>query len=106
MTIVRRLVATLGMALIALALVGGYGLFELHGSYLRIERLEAQTIPGLRFISTALDDVADMRLNAYRYVVDGIDDASRNSIERTIADADRRFDSHVADYQANSSADD
>ena len=100
MTIVRRLVMTLGMALLALAFVGGYGLSQLHGSYQRIEGLETHTIPGLKSISMTLDDVADMRLNVYRYVVDGIDEASRSAIEKEIGEADKHFDSHVADYQS------
>jgi methyl-accepting chemotaxis protein len=101
MTIVRRLIATLGAALLALSFVGGYGLTQLHQSYFRIEGIESHTIPGLKSISMALDDVADMRLNVYRYVVDGIDDASRTSMEKLIAIADRRFDEHLADYQAH-----
>jgi methyl-accepting chemotaxis protein len=105
MTIVRRLVMTLGMALLALAFVGGYGLFQLNGSFQRIEGLETHTIPGLKSISMTLDDVADMRLNVYRYVVDGIDDASRSAIEKEIGDADKRFDTHVADYQSRGVSD-
>src|SRR5580698_5294663 len=100
MTIVRRLVVTLGVALLALMFVGGDGLLALHGSYQRIDGLETQTIPGLKSISMSLDDVADMRLNVYRYVVDGIDDASRNSMMQLIHDADRRLDSHLAAYQS------
>ncbi|HVE09580.1 MAG TPA: methyl-accepting chemotaxis protein [Paraburkholderia sp.] len=98
MTIVRRLVFTLGVALFALVFVGGYGLAQLYGSNRRIDSLETHTIPGLKAISMALDDVADMRLNVYRYVVDGLDDASRADIAGLIAAADRRFDQHVAEY--------
>jgi methyl-accepting chemotaxis protein len=98
MTIVRRLVITLGVALFALVFVGGYGLAQLYSSNQRIDGLETRTIPGLKSISMALDDVADMRLNAYRYVVDGIDDASRADIAALIADADKRFDQDVAAY--------
>ncbi|WP_438391568.1 methyl-accepting chemotaxis protein [Caballeronia sp. DA-9] len=105
MTIVRRLVLTLGVALLALAFVGGYGLSQLHGSYQRIEGLETHTIPGLKSISMTLDDVADMRLNVYRYVVDGIDDVSRSEIQGEIADADKRFDAHVAEYQSRGISD-
>ncbi|TKC86924.1 HAMP domain-containing protein [Trinickia terrae] len=101
MTIVRQLVVTLGAALLALLFVGAYGLTQLRESNQRIEGLESQTIPGLKSISGALDDVADMRLNLYRLVVDGIDDASRRSITQTIDDADRHFDGHLADYQTH-----
>ncbi|MDQ7980140.1 methyl-accepting chemotaxis protein [Paraburkholderia sp. SARCC-3016] len=100
MTIVRRLVITLGVALFALVFVGGYGLAQLYASNQRIDGLETRTIPGLKSISMALDDVADMRLNAYRYVVDGIDDSSRAAIVALIADADKRFDRDVAAYVA------
>ncbi|CAB3770929.1 methyl-accepting chemotaxis protein [Paraburkholderia solisilvae] len=100
MTIVRRLVITLAVALIALVFVGGYGLVQLYASNQRVDGLESRTIPGLKSISMALDDVADMRLNAYRYVVDGIDDASRADIVALVADADRRFDQDVSAYVA------
>src|ERR1700761_4995660 len=100
MTIVRRLVITLGVALFALVFVGGYGLVQLYASHQRVDGLETRTIPGLKSISMALDDVADMRLNAYRYVVDGVDDASRAAIVALIADADKRFDQDVAAYVA------
>ncbi|HEY3599091.1 MAG TPA: methyl-accepting chemotaxis protein [Paraburkholderia sp.] len=101
MTIVRRLVVTLGVALLALVFVGGYGLAQLYGSYQRIESLETHTIPGLKSISTALSDVADIRLNVYRYVVDGIDDTSRAAIEKLIADTDRKVDRDVAEYDVS-----
>jgi methyl-accepting chemotaxis protein len=100
MTIVRRLVLTLGVALFALVLVGGYGLAQLYGSNRRIDSLEMHTIPGLKSISLALDDVADLRLNVYRYVVDGLDDASRADIAGLVADADKRLDQHIAEYEA------
>ncbi|EUC12357.1 methyl-accepting chemotaxis protein [Paraburkholderia hospita] len=101
MNIVRQLVVTLSAALLALLFVGTYGLTQLHHSYQRIEGLESHTIPSLKSISMALDDVADMRLNVYRFAVDGTDDVSRQSMERLIDEADRRFDSHLADYQAH-----
>ncbi|MFC0399590.1 methyl-accepting chemotaxis protein [Paraburkholderia rhizosphaerae] len=100
MTIVRRLVITLAVALVALVFVGGYGLAQLYASNQRIDGLETRTIPGLRSISTAVGDVTDMRLNAYRYVVDGIDDASRANIAALIADADKRFDADLTSYAA------
>ncbi|CAB3752990.1 methyl-accepting chemotaxis protein [Paraburkholderia humisilvae] len=100
MTIVRRLAITLGVALVALLFVGGYGLVQLYASNQRIDGLETRTIPGLKSISTAASDVTEMRLNAYRYVVDGIDDASRADIAASIADADKRFDADLATYQA------
>lgn len=96
MTIVRRLILTLGGALLVLCVVSGYALLQLHASYQRIQNVETRTIPSLKSISAALDDVAAMRLAVYRYVVDGIDDASRAGMEREIADADRHFDATIS----------
>jgi methyl-accepting chemotaxis protein len=101
MTIVRRLIATLGGALISLAVVSGYGLVQLHASYGRIDGLQTHTIPNLKSLSVALDQTAAMRLSVYRYVVDGIDDASRAGMEREIADADARFDDAIANSLAH-----
>jgi methyl-accepting chemotaxis protein len=89
MTIVRRLVITLGVALVALVFVGGYGLVQLYASNQRIDGLETRTIPGLKSISMALNDIADMRLNAYRYVVDGVDDAARSQYFDKLRAGDR-----------------
>jgi len=105
MTIVRRLVLTLGVALVALFFVGGYGLYQLNGSFQRVEGLETHTIPNLKLISMSLDDVADMRLSVYRFVVDGIDVASRKSIKDLIEDADKRYDKHLDEYQSNGFSD-
>ncbi|MFM0736327.1 methyl-accepting chemotaxis protein [Paraburkholderia xenovorans] len=105
MTIVRRLVVTLGGVLLALGVVSGYGLVQLHASYQRIENVETRTIPSLKSISAALDNVAAMRLAVYRYVVDGIDEASRAGMEREIAEADHRFDDAISAIQLQDSSD-
>ena len=105
-TIVRWLAMTLGGALLALAVVGGYGLMQLHASYQRIEGLETRTIPSLKSISAALDDVAAMRLAVYRYVVDGVDDASRSGMKREVAESDRQFDEVMARALAQEVSDD
>jgi len=106
MTIVRRLILTLFIALIALVFVGGYGLLQLHHSYERVDGLETRTVPGLKTISMALDDVGTMRLTMYRYVVDGIDSASQAAMQKAIDDADKSFEAHIADYAQNDIADD
>lgn len=105
MTIVRRLILTLFIALIALVFVGGYGLTQLHHSYQRIVGLETHTIPGIKTISMALDDVGTMRLTVYRYVMDGIDKASQDGMQKQLADADKSFDAHMAAYANNSVVD-
>lgn len=105
MTIVRRLVLTLLIALLALVFVGGYGLTQLHHSYQRVVGLETRTIPGLKTISMALDDVGTMRLTVYRYVVDGIDKASQDGMRKQLADADKSFDGHMAAYANDSVGD-
>jgi methyl-accepting chemotaxis protein len=106
MTIVRRLTVTLLLALLALVFVGGYGLFQLHRSYQRMEGLETRTLPGLKTISLALDDVGAMRLTVYRYVVDGIDRASQLTMEQEIAGDDKNFAAHIAAYASSDDATD
>jgi methyl-accepting chemotaxis protein len=106
MMIVRRLIVTLGGALLALAVVSGYGLAQLQASYQRIEELQTRTIPNLKSISAALDSVAATRLAVYRYVVDGVDDASREGMKREIAAADHRFDETIANAMVDEVSDD
>jgi methyl-accepting chemotaxis protein len=106
MTIVRRLMLTLLIALFALVFVGGYGLSQLHRSYQRVDGLETRTIPGLKGLSMALDDVGALRLTVYRYVVDGTDSAAQNAMQQMIADADKSFDDHLSAYAQNDLADD
>jgi methyl-accepting chemotaxis protein len=105
MTIVRRLTVTLLLALLALVFVGGYGLFQLHRSYQRMEGLETRTLPGLKTISQALDDVGAMRLTVYRYVVDGIDRASQAAMEQEIAGDDKNFAAQIAAYASSDATD-
>ena len=76
-------------------MVSGYGLTQLRTSYQRIEVLQTHTIPSLKSISAALDNVAATRLAVYRYVVDGIDDASRQGMQREIADTCRQMRAHT-----------
>ena len=79
----------------ALFFVGGYGLYQLDGSFQRVEGLETHTIPNLKLISISLDDVADMRLSVYRFVVDGIDVASRKAIKDLIEAIAERDKPHM-----------
>ena len=106
MTIVRRLMLTLFIALLALVFVGGYGLIQLHHSYQRVDSLETRTVPGLKTISMVLDDVGALRLTLYRYVVDGTDSTIQAGMEKNIADTDKSFDEHLASYAQNDLADD
>ena len=105
MTIRKRLIFTLGVALFALIVVGGFGLWRLSQAQQRFELVQTNIIPSTKELTDAKDNVSNLRRLAYGYLVSA-DNATRASTEREIAEMDKSVDQHLATYERDDIADD
>lgn len=98
MNISQRLALTLGIALLALLGIGGFGLYEQQQANTRFEYLHTNTFPSI----TALDEMQDaltlMRTGSYRHVI-AQNDAQKQKDQQAISTQDKRFDDAAARYQ-------
>jgi len=100
MTITKRLLLTLTLALLAMLAVGSYGIWQLQQAQSRFHQIETNTIPSLKAMAKAQSAAADLRA-AMPQMLATNDAKQRAVIEAKIADANQRFDAVMADYQAN-----
>jgi methyl-accepting chemotaxis protein len=100
MTITKRLLITLSISLLGMLMVGAYGIWQLNQAQSRFDYIEINTFPNLKAMNDAKDDLTVMRVNSLRELVVATQ-AERDQALAAIADADRKFDATLADYQAN-----
>jgi CHASE3 domain sensor protein len=104
MTLSRRLIFTLSVALLALLLVGGAGLWWLNKAQQRFEYVQVNIIPSIEELFDAKVDISNYgRLN-YRYLLSK-DDAHKAANEQAIAELDRNVDQHIATYERDDISD-
>ena len=105
MTITKKLLLTLSIALAGMLLVGGYAIHALHDGQQRFEYVRNSTFPDLKVMQGTLRAVADIRANTLRHVL--ASSAEQKAVaEKNLADADQRFDTLMESYQINASASD
>jgi methyl-accepting chemotaxis protein len=105
MTLSRRLILTLSVALVALILVGSVGLWRLTAAQQRFEYVQANIIPSIRELEDAKFDVgANPRLN-YVYVL-STDDAGRAAVQQQVDALNKSIDQHFATYERDDISDD
>jgi methyl-accepting chemotaxis protein len=105
MTIRKRLIVTLGVALFALIVVGGFGLGRLSQAQQRFELVQTNIIPSTKEINDARNDVSTIRRLSYRHLISA-DSAAKTSIEQEIAKLDESLDRHLATYERDDISDD
>jgi CHASE3 domain sensor protein len=105
MTIRKRLIFTLGVALLALIVVGGFGLWRLSQAQQRFELVQTKIIPGTKELTDAKDIVSNLHRMAYGYLV-SLDDAARASMAQEIVEMDKSLDRHLATYERDDITDD
>jgi len=104
MTIRKRLILTLGVALLALIVVGAFGLWRLSQAQQRFELVQTNIIPSTKELTDAKDNVSNLRRLAYGYLVTA-DNASRAATAQEIAEMDKSVDRHLATYERDDIAD-
>jgi len=104
MTITKRLILTLAVALIALVFVGSYGLWQLSRSQQRFEFMQTNVTPSIAELVSANNDLSDMRRLSYRHLI--VDTGQKPDVEKLIDTAEKSFEHHLSVYEHDDIADD
>ncbi|HEY4318337.1 MAG TPA: methyl-accepting chemotaxis protein [Herbaspirillum sp.] len=100
MTITKRLILTLSVALTALLFVGAYGLIQLNRSQVRFAAIQDKIIPSVRGLNNAKGWLAETRLAADRLsTFSNLQDMS--GLDKALADANLELDGSIAAYEKN-----
>jgi methyl-accepting chemotaxis protein len=105
MTITKRLLLTLSLALLALVFVGACGLLQLSRAQQRLELVQAKLIPSIASLNVAKGYVADSRLAGYRLSVFS-NLADKSALDKAYNDAHAKFDEAIAGYEKQYVSDD
>jgi len=104
MTITKRLIMTLAVALLALVFVGSYGLWQLSRSQQRFDFIQSNVTPSIAELVAANNDLSDMRRLSYRHLV--VDTGMKTDVEKSITDSEKAFEQHLNTYEHSDVADD
>src|SRR5450830_821621 len=98
MTITKRLILTLSLALAALIFVGVAGLTQLSNAQQRLDMVQTRLIPSIASLNLAKGFMADTRLAGYRLsVFSNLTDKS--ALDKAYNDAHAKFDEVMANYE-------
>jgi methyl-accepting chemotaxis protein len=98
MTITKRLILTLSLALAALIFVGVSGLKQLSSAQQRLDMVQTRLIPSIASLNMAKGYMADSRLAGYRLsVFSNLPDKS--ALDKAYNDAHAKFDEVMAVYE-------
>lgn len=98
MNISKRLITTLSIAMLALAFVGAYGVTQLFESQQRFEYIQINTLPSIKELAQAKDNLADIRILVLQ-LLDNADVSQNSQAEQALAAADQQFDQHLANAE-------
>ncbi|MFM0283818.1 methyl-accepting chemotaxis protein [Paraburkholderia sediminicola] len=104
MTISKRLILTLTIALFALVFVGAMALWQLNQAQQRFAYVQENIIPSIAELISARADINKLRLLEYRHLLT-TDGASKQSVERDMATLDASFERHIATYERDDISD-
>jgi methyl-accepting chemotaxis protein len=105
MTITKRLILTLSLALAALIFVGVAALTQLSNAQQRLDMVQTRLIPSIAGLNMAKGFMSDSRLAAYRLsVFSNLSDKS--ALDKAYNDAHRRLDEVIAAYEKDRIFDD
>ncbi|MYM33496.1 methyl-accepting chemotaxis protein [Duganella sp. FT94W] len=98
MTITKRLILTLSLALAALIFVGVSGLKQLSNAHQRLDMVQTRLIPSVASLNSAKGYMTDTRLAGYRLSVFS-NQADKTALDKAYNDAHTKFDEVIADYE-------
>ncbi|MYM96604.1 methyl-accepting chemotaxis protein [Duganella vulcania] len=98
MTITKRLILTLSLALLALIFVGITGLTQLSTAQQRLDMVQNRLIPSIAGLNMAKGYLADSRLAGYRLSVFS-NLADKSALDKAYNDAHAKFDEVIATYE-------
>jgi methyl-accepting chemotaxis protein len=98
MTITKRLILTLSLALLALIFVGFTGLNQLSRAQARLDLVQTRLVPSIAGLNEAKGYLADSRLAGYRLSVFS-NLADKTALDKAYNDAHAKFDTVIATYE-------
>ncbi len=98
MSIRKKIMVLLGLALLTLVTVGGIGLWQLHGAQARFQYVEDNVYPSLKLLQTAECDVFDLRIMIHKHLIDG-DPEQKQEDEKRIDELHQDFLGKIALYE-------
>ncbi|WP_374482225.1 methyl-accepting chemotaxis protein [Zoogloea sp.] len=105
MKLTQRLILTLSVALFALILVGGLGIWQLRQASARFDYVQANTFPSLQTLLEARSKLTASRLGTYQLAL-AVDAAHRSEIAKEIQEADSQLDLTLQKYERELISDD
>ena len=98
MTITKRLILTLSLALLALIFVGFTGLNQLSRAQARLDLVQTRLVPSIAGLNEAKGYLADSRLAGYRLsVFSNLTD--KTALDKAYNEAHAKFDTVIATYE-------
>jgi CHASE3 domain sensor protein len=98
MTITKRLILTLSLALLALIFVGVTGLTQLSRAQQRLDMVQTRLIPSIAGLNLAKSALVDSRLAGYRLSVFS-NLADKTALDKAYNDAHAKFDEILNNYE-------
>ena len=105
MTITKRVVLALSIALVSLLLLGGLAIWQLGQANERFEYVQINTFPSIQTLDEAKTALVTMRIDAYQHGLH-VDAARKAELEKAIVLADEKFDKALAAYEKDLISDD
>lgn len=105
MTISKKLLITLCLAMAALISVGTFGIWKLSQSQDRFQYVMANSLPSFSDVNQAKDALATIRVSVRAMLLESNQEAKDKNIA-AIGTAYKKFDDAIADYQANNISND
>ncbi|WP_161493262.1 methyl-accepting chemotaxis protein [Zoogloea sp. LCSB751] len=105
MKLTQRLILTLGIALFALVLVGGLGIWQLRQATDRFDYVQANTFPSLKVLLDARGHLTASRLGTFQLAL-AVDEAHRSEIAKAMQEADTKLDATLQQYERELISDD
>ncbi|HTJ93127.1 MAG TPA: MCP four helix bundle domain-containing protein, partial [Pararobbsia sp.] len=104
MSISKRLIMTLAVALLALTFIAGIGMLNLTQAQQRFEYVQSHIMPSVTTLAEFRDSVNNSRRLAYRTLV-GAYAGNEGAIEKGIPDQDATTDRFLSTYEKNDVSD-
>lgn len=97
MSIVKRLVLTFSLFALSLIAVGGYGVWQLRQSQVRLEYVQSHILPALQDLNAFTAGLTDIRILLYRHGMT-VDTEGKSAIEEQVATREKTLDGLIGRY--------
>lgn len=100
MSIVKRLILAFSLFALSLVAVGGYGVWQLRQSEVRLEYVQSHIMPALQDLRSITASLTDVRILLYRHGMT-LDAEGKSAIGEQVSTQERTFDGLIEKYTKN-----